>query len=115
METPGLHVPRLQMYVTRGGDTVTVRGIGEIDLNARTEVAHAVDDALASECPNIVVDLAGVPFMDSTGVHGVARLYERASTAGRRVRVVGASPLIGRVLGLSGLGELLAGNDDHAA
>jgi len=85
---------------------VTVRG--EVDLTDGGRLGRALLEAVA-QATRVEIDLAGVTFL---GSHGLRSLVA-ASVAGQRrspevdVVVVGASPLVRRVLEITGLGVQL--------
>jgi anti-anti-sigma factor len=86
---------------------VVVSLAGECDLDVRDEVVavllRAVDGA-----PVVVVDLAGLDFLDSSGLHGLITAHHAAVARGGRVSVVNASGVVADVLDVTGVGELLA-------
>jgi anti-anti-sigma factor len=78
-----------------------MRVAGEIDMSNSARVLAA---ALKLEDP-IRVDLGGVTFMDSSGLHALLRLL----AARPSMRIVGASPQVDRVLTLTDTAHLFAG------
>jgi anti-anti-sigma factor len=79
-----------------GGTTVFVSG--EIDMSNSPELADAVDSALRERPGPLTVDLQGVQYLDSAGIHV---LLARAD----RIDVV-TSPLLLPVLRICGLTEV---------
>jgi anti-sigma B factor antagonist len=81
--------------------------IGELDiattsiLEAEFDAACAHDDAETI----IVVDLRRLAFIDSTGLHLLLRMNERCSD--ERLRMVGGSPVVERLLAITGVGDSL--------
>ena len=76
---------------------------GELDASNVEEVRSLVD-AVAGERPEkLVFDVEALTFIDSAGI---AVLIGAASTAGS-VHLRGASPIVRRVIELSGLTEVL--------
>jgi anti-anti-sigma factor len=85
-----------------GRDVACVTVAGELDMVSVGVLEHAVADALADPADTAVeLDLAGVSFMDSTGLRALLSARRRADAAGRRLRVVGAGPAVRRVLHLT--------------
>lgn len=74
---------------------------GEIDIAVRDEVGERLQTAAASGEGPIVVDLAEVTFMDSSGLAALADLVGVADD--REVRLRQPSVQVRRVLELSGL------------
>jgi anti-anti-sigma factor len=79
---------------------------GDCDLSARdrmtTLLLAAVDDA-----PLVAVDLAGVTFMDSSGLHALITAHHSAQRRGRQLYVRGATGVVGALLELTGLAGVL--------
>jgi anti-anti-sigma factor len=85
---------------------VVVTLVGECDQAVREEfvavLLTAVDGA-----PAVVVDLARLDFLDSSGLHGLITAHHAARARGGRVSVVNASGVVANVLDITGVGELL--------
>lgn len=82
----------------RGGRTTVVELSGELDLAGAPEVARRLAYAFDHVGPRVVLDLAGVTFADTSGLAVVSDFGDGARDAGGRVAVVGASPMVQRVL-----------------
>ena len=78
---------------------------GEIDLCCGPAIRDALS-AAQQDSPDVIVDLSGVTFMDSTGLNALIGAYRRAPEGGS-LAVVGAPPAVRRVFDLTGLSELL--------
>jgi anti-sigma B factor antagonist len=93
---------------------VVVALAGECDLAGREQLADALHAAVNS-APVVFVDLAGLTFIDSSGVHGLVTAHHAARRSGGRLYVVNAGGPVATVLDLTGIGELLSpppdGND----
>jgi anti-anti-sigma factor len=87
---------------------------GELDLSTVSQVT----DVLAGLSPradglrHIVLDLRGLTFMDSTGLHALMAQSESARSDRYNFAVVRGSDSIERLLKLSGVAELLVLVDD---
>jgi anti-sigma B factor antagonist len=64
----------LWIEVSDQGTTTTIALHGEWDLAQQQAARHAIQMALAREPERVVLDLSGLSFMDSTGIHGVIEL-----------------------------------------
>ena len=86
-----------------GGVTrITVRG--ELDAMSAPDVHAALG---AADEGDVEIDLAGVTFIDSSGLAAVIEAYLRLRPAGRRLILVGRSPVVQRLLDLSGVSAQL--------
>jgi anti-sigma B factor antagonist len=90
---------------------VTVAVRGEIDLATAGQLRDAIVTAVADAEPDmsVVVDLAGLRFIDSAGISVLLRGRRSALAAGREFRVAGAEGLVLEVLQLTGIWPLLSG------
>ena len=81
---------------------------GEMDhhgaRNALKEVEIAIDAALPR---SLILDFAGVTFMDSSGIAVLLRAYRRLGELGGAVKVVHVPAQAGKVLRAAGLDKLM--------
>jgi len=89
------------------GDQAVVALAGECDLTSRDPVASALADAVG-RCAVVIVDLAGLSFIDSTGINELIAAHHAARHRHGRVYVRGASGAVATVLDVTGVGALLA-------
>lgn len=87
-------------------DALVIVVEGEVDLWTAHRLSEALSIARASDAPAIVVDLDGVTFMDSSGLHV---LIQCAVSEGMRHRlsVSRGSPQVRRLFEISGVGRYL--------
>jgi anti-sigma B factor antagonist len=78
---------------------------GELDLVDAVAVADALTAAAVSQ-PQVIVDLAGLEFIDSSGVAALARGRKQARHAGGDLRLAAAQQQVLRVLTLTRLIEV---------
>jgi anti-anti-sigma factor len=97
----------LDVTVSTDDGQVVVAAAGDLDVITagllREALARAV--SLAASRP-IVVDLAGVRFMDSSGVQALLDGYHSAMVAGGTLTVRGVAGTVERVLDVVGLKKL---------
>lgn len=74
--------------------------IGELDIATVPQLEEAFDAALASDGASIVVDLAGVTFIDSTGLRLLIRMKETCAEGRLGIR---STPVVDRLLQVTGL------------
>jgi anti-anti-sigma factor len=106
--------PDLEITVTHAGEATTVTLVGEIDLSTSTQLNRELD-VLLDGTPvsgRLRIDLAGVTFMDTTGVAVLLKARRRALELGCRFVVSSTSPAIARLFDITGLAGLLTENGD---
>ncbi|MEV0585252.1 STAS domain-containing protein [Nonomuraea sp. NPDC050310] len=82
-------------------DALPVRG--EIDLVTAPVIEALVSHATALGRRRILLDLAGVTFMDASGLNALVRAANHAGRNGARVELVGVPPRVAHLLRLTGL------------
>ncbi len=88
--------------VLASGTTVTVAAAGEVDMTVAGELEAALAGALRSRPlpETLVVDLGGLRFMDSSGVHVLLGVHRRAVARGVRLVLLPAPPEVQQVFAL---------------
>jgi anti-anti-sigma factor len=100
---PGLPSDRLSVTVHGSDRQVRLVAVGEIDLNSVDRFTNGLQTGLEMQPLTLTVDLAGVTFMDSTGVNALVQYRNRADEAGLTLTVVNCQPLVRRVLDMTGV------------
>ena len=77
--------------------------VGEADRICRDTVRQQLD---AGE-RRLAVDLEGVPYMDSSGIGALVRVYNAVQQAGARCRFYGATPKVRQLLRMVRLDTVL--------
>ncbi|GLY01220.1 MULTISPECIES: STAS domain-containing protein [Actinoplanes] len=88
-----------------GVTTVSLRG--EIDILSVEQLRVALGEAVAGRPRLIEVDMAGVAFIDSTGLGALISGFQRARDSGIDFRLARPSANVRQVLVLSGLMEVV--------
>lgn len=91
-----LHVAHARIAVT-----------GELDLATVHLLRGAAAVLVAETAQEIVIDLAGLQFIDAAGLGEIVRLRVTLTAAGRRLTLSRPSPSIRRTFAAGGLTELL--------
>ncbi|KZC95100.1 MULTISPECIES: STAS domain-containing protein [Clavibacter] len=92
----------------RREDDVTVVAVtGMLNMASAPELREAVHDALAGGASRIVVDLAEVDFIDSSGLGALIAGLKSARDAGGDLRLSAPGPQVAMVLQLSNLDRVL--------
>ncbi len=85
-----------------GAEATIVAFEGDLDLASVAGFEEAVEEV--GEAPRIVIDLSGVRFIDSSGIHRVVRAGAARAERGLHLElVVAPSSAVERVLEISGL------------
>lgn len=97
----------LDINVARVGSECVVRVSGEIDVENADDLASVGVLAVSSSEPgHLVIDLDGVPFMDSAGLGALMRIRNAAEVASRRVILRGLRPRVSKVIEITGVAGL---------
>ena len=92
---------------TRDDDgAVTVAVEGELDIATAPRLEAALIDVERNGTRELVVDLANVRFMDSSGLRSLLSARRRAEGAGRALRLVNVPPDVARVFDVTGVGRI---------
>ncbi|WBB70569.1 STAS domain-containing protein [Micromonospora sp. WMMD812] len=91
-----------------GPGQLTVQPVGEVDMATADALDAALADALSrSGTSEVVVDLAGVGFLDSSGIRVLVSAAATARRGGITFRVADPRPMVARVLRITSVGALL--------
>lgn len=89
------------------GRAITVSLSGELDMISAPALERAFARLPASQAEVILVDLRGLEFMDSTGLHLLVQAQQIAHEAGRRFALIRGREQVQRLFDLSGVAESL--------
>jgi anti-sigma B factor antagonist len=93
--------PELSIDVRRDGDSrVLVAVAGEVDMATAPQLGEVLG---AQTGVDVVVDLSGVPFLDSSGLSVLVRTRADLSGTGRTLRVTGEQDNVRKILEVTGL------------
>jgi anti-sigma B factor antagonist len=85
---------------------------GELDLATAPSLTAALQAALASGAREIWIDLSGVTFMDSSGLHALLAVRDQLHD-GRRLVLIAPPGRVRRLLELTGVDGIFAVFADH--
>jgi anti-sigma B factor antagonist len=91
--------------VQRRSDVAIVRPQGELDM-ATAETLRAALDAVEN-AGRLVLDLRGLSFVDSSGLHLLVALHERAQRDGFQLTLIAPAAPANKAIRLSGLDQAL--------
>lgn len=94
--------------------TRTLLVIGELDVATAPILEDAVDRAF--DGPGVFrLDLSGLTFMDSAGARAIMHAHNTVESLGRRLVVLSPTPVVYRVLALTGLDQVIDIKDGEPA
>jgi anti-anti-sigma factor len=94
-------------------DAIIVRATGEIDMSTVDLLRRELDTARA-EAAAALLDLSGVTFMDSTGLHLLLEASHSSTTSDWGFFVVRPSRAVQRLIEVSGTADLIMVVDPRA-
>jgi len=78
----------MAMWVDTAGERTRVRVVGVLNVDNRRELERHVLDACARGTPDVVLDVADVPRMDTAALAMLLLLVERVRVLGGQFRLV---------------------------
>lgn len=84
-------------------DVALVTVEGHLDLDTATEFQAHLANQLHHGRRHFLLDLSAVPFMDSSGMNIILRVYQEARDLPGSVHVINPTPAVRRVLDLTGV------------
>ncbi len=89
-------------------DSLYVKLSGELDEHHSSYVRTALDELIDSGViKRLYIDMSDLQFMDSTGVGVLIGRYKKLKPRGVPIFIQSPSPTVDRVLGLSGIYEIM--------
>jgi len=96
----------MKIEVTKENDVTIVTVEGEIDVETSPQLRERFDELLAEGEHNFVIDLAGVDFIDSSGLAAFVRLFKRVRIGEGDVKLCGLRPEILKIFELTRLNRV---------
>jgi anti-anti-sigma factor len=88
------------------GTCIVLRLAGEADLTTRA-LAEVLTAEVAKKPRLFLVDMSGLTFIDSAALHEIVRAHRQLRADGCLLVLVSPSPIVARILQLSGLDQVL--------
>ncbi len=92
-----------KLNIERRGDALHMAIDGELDLASVPVLTSHLREAEAGDASLIVLDLAGMSFIDSMGLRALLEAYARSGQNGDRLRITPGPPQAQRLFKLAGL------------
>ena len=101
----------LDISIDRVGDHLVCRPVGELDAFTVGHFRDSLSELGGGE--RVLIDLSGVPFLDSAGLGALIGGVRRAREGGGDVAVYGARPAVARLLHTTGFDRVAAVSDSE--
>lgn len=102
-------VDDLRITTAELGERAYVTAVaGELDLAHTEELEYALNAVLAHGAPRLIVDLCGVPLIDSAALGVLTSTAKRLRSAGGTFILVSDDPRVLRTLAITGLDRFFA-------
>ncbi|WP_232677571.1 STAS domain-containing protein [Nocardioides sp. R-C-SC26] len=101
-EPPG----RCSFDVENVGGRIVVRVTGEVELTSAAAFRLTLRGIMGAERPDVVIDLSGVEFMDSTGLGVLVGAQRQARLFRGGLALLSPSPPVARLLHLTALNRV---------
>lgn len=105
----------LRVSSTTDQDTALVTADGEIDLSSVNLLREAVTKAIQAGVRTLTIDLAGVTYIDSSGLGLLVGAHKRMTAAGGTLTVRCFEQRLLRLFNLTGLDRVLTIRPDDPA
>lgn len=96
------------------GKVVVIRLRGRIDYSNVTEIREWLKERLGGRSKHIIVNLAEVDFVDSSGLGLFVLLYKEQQAKGKELRIAEAQTEVAFLLGITNLNSILQTHDSEA-
>jgi stage II sporulation protein AA (anti-sigma F factor antagonist) len=94
----------LSVEVTLPREDVALIAVeGYLDVDTATEFQHHLANQLHHGRRHFLLDLSSVPFMDSSGMNIILRVYQEARGLPGSVHIISPTPAVRRILDLTGV------------
>jgi len=102
--------PPVELVITTesGADALVLALYGELDLATAPVFERQLEHARSTRPECLVVDLSGLQFMDSSGLHALLRATRPAPESGQQLQLLRGSRAIERVFELTGTAGLFS-------
>jgi HptB-dependent secretion and biofilm anti anti-sigma factor len=96
----------MQTNVSNREGKTTIALQGRFDFNSHREFRDAVDRAVKEAATEILVDLSGVDYLDSSALGMLLVLRDKAKGAGKNVVLASARGAVRQVIDIANFGKL---------
>ena len=99
----------MELELKQVRNTLLVRIKGEMDMVVAERLRREIDQKIDSgRIGNLVINLEGVTFIDSSGLGVLIGRYKKVVSTGGKMYIVGARPSVRKILMFSGINKLVS-------
>src|SRR3954454_14941694 len=95
--------PGLSVRAEQDGETLVVSASGQLDSSNAQTLERELRLAIASDIPELLLDLGGLSFIDSAGLRVLAVIARLSRRNGERLRMLPGSPPVELAIEASGV------------
>jgi anti-sigma B factor antagonist len=110
--------PASFLSFTKGTNTMTERRFflrGEIDIATAPQLRADLDDAVAPDGADLLVDCSELTFIDSSGLSVLLTVLRELEASGHGLRIAHVRDAIARVIQVAGLTDTFRVNEDSVS
>jgi anti-anti-sigma factor len=96
----------MQASVSVADGKAVIKLQGRFDFNAHREFREVVDKSMEGTAREVLVDLSGVDYLDSSALGMLLMLRDKAKTASREVALTNCSGAVKQVLDIANFSKL---------
>lgn len=96
-----------ELALARDGGTAVLTATGDLDLDTAPRLLAEVRRLLADGVESLVIDLASLAFVDSSGLGVLVACWRRAEAAGTAFQLVNPTEDVSMTLEITGLDKIL--------
>jgi len=97
------HHPDLVKKVRHTAEATIVELYGDVDLHHSPDLHATLIDALSDHPSRLIINLSGVPYMDSSGVGTLVEVFRRVSAYKGKMVLCGLTPRVRSVMEITKL------------
>ena len=96
----------MEVTIHRAGNRVAIRTGGDVDLYSSPKLREAIVESIADKLSPIVVTLADVTYIDSSGIATLVEGFQLSKEYDGKFRLAGISERVAEVLRLARLDQV---------
>jgi anti-sigma B factor antagonist len=91
----------VEIRLTFSGSTAVVTVTGELDLSNSAQLFECLHDAIDSGVSEVILDVAGLTYMDSTGLSILVGAHKRLKAAGGSFTVLAPMHIVAKLFAVT--------------